>query len=92
MGSPIVSSLQNTFRYLPQHAIDGVFGQKWGPRVENMMGMSPAPDGPTLGAVPPGNNQVDPADVQRATESFRPQPAPAAKPNIMQMRKPLRNK
>lgn len=43
MGSPIANGLANTFRYFPQHVIEGLLGPKWGPKVEGFVGMSPAP-------------------------------------------------
>lgn len=81
MSSPVANGLANTFRYLPQHAIDNILGPKWGPRVEGWMGMSPAPD-PNPPS-PQQNFQADPADVQRANQSFR------DAQNLSTMHKPL---
>lgn len=94
MGSPAVTNLMNVFRYMPQHAIEGALGDKWGPRVEGWLGMSPSPDGPTLGAAPVAHpdpswhNQM----VENATQSFATHPAATAPPNLTTMRKPLRAK
>ena len=78
MGSDIATGLANTFRYLPQHTIENVFG-RFAPNVEGFFGMSPAPDAQQ--AIPV--QHVDPADVQKANESFR----KAAE--LSTMRKPL---
>jgi hypothetical protein len=43
MGSPIVTNLQNMFRYLPQRSLEGALGKNIGQRVEGWLGMSPEP-------------------------------------------------
>lgn len=78
MGSDIATGLANTFRYLPQHTIENVFG-RFSPQVEGFFGMSPAPDAQQ--AIPV--QHVDPADLKRANESF------LLKPDLSTMRKPL---
>jgi hypothetical protein len=80
MSSPIVTGLKSAFRYLPQHTLEGALGSGLGQAVEGFMGMSPEPSAPVA------PQQVDPADVQRANESFLP------KPNLSTMRKPLKGK
>ncbi len=93
-SNPIVTNLANAFRYLPQRAMDGILGPKYGPMVEKFVGMSPAPT--DQGEVYQAPGMPDPnyqgQMLEQANKSFMPQQQAPAKPDVTQMRKPLKGK
>lgn len=93
MGSPIVTNLANSFRYLPQHLIEGGLGPKWGKRVEGWIGMSPAPTENMPGQdiyQPAGSPGLPPQWEEANRRSIQQQMG--KKPDLSTMRRPLKGK